>query len=479
MRATGTPAGASNLAALTDRKTVFISHANPADNDFTRWLALRLALEGYEVWCDLTKLLGGTNWWVDIEHALRNRTRKFVFVVSKTSNEANGCLKELAVADGVKSLLGDSEFIIPIKIDSLPYRDHNIYINGLNALTFTRGWAEGLRDLLHTFQEQKVPLDPSKGPGVVAAWWNDNEMNRELVRPVPQQHLTNLFRIRSMPSSIWVWTIPDGTKLTQTFPWPVYRVSDRLLSFANAKSLTGRDRSPTGGRGMEIALSVHDHPPREAGIDRSEIRTAVRQLLRQAWDKFASQKNLPLYALSSRRRTLWFPAGSASPNGTPFIGVDGNRTDRQLYGFKTVGLKKVKRFYHYGLEAQPILLPELMLALKAHVIFTPDGSSPYEEVKYQHRARRSQCKAWWNDRWRDLMLAAMSALSGGSDEIDLPLCPKNSPKLETRPAEISSPKSYIDDDVKEPSEDQIGGDEEDEELDDDDVDVAEGKVDEK
>jgi hypothetical protein len=35
---------------------VFISHANPEDNDFTRWLALQLAEDGYGVWSDLAKL---------------------------------------------------------------------------------------------------------------------------------------------------------------------------------------------------------------------------------------------------------------------------------------------------------------------------------------------------------------------------------------------------------------------------------------
>jgi hypothetical protein len=38
---------------------LFLSHANPEDNEFTLWLALQLAKEGYKVWCDLTGFLGG------------------------------------------------------------------------------------------------------------------------------------------------------------------------------------------------------------------------------------------------------------------------------------------------------------------------------------------------------------------------------------------------------------------------------------
>ena len=50
---------------------LFISHANPEDNEFAQWLALQLAKCGYPVWCDLTKLLGGETFWSDIEEALR------------------------------------------------------------------------------------------------------------------------------------------------------------------------------------------------------------------------------------------------------------------------------------------------------------------------------------------------------------------------------------------------------------------------
>ena len=58
----------------------------PEDNEFTRWLALQLANEGYGVWCDLTKVLGGERFWDNIEDAIRNRTAKFLFVLSKSSN---------------------------------------------------------------------------------------------------------------------------------------------------------------------------------------------------------------------------------------------------------------------------------------------------------------------------------------------------------------------------------------------------------
>ena len=55
----GTPSGRAAITPLAERKVVFISHANPEDNAITAWYGARLAGAGYEVWTDLTRLLGG------------------------------------------------------------------------------------------------------------------------------------------------------------------------------------------------------------------------------------------------------------------------------------------------------------------------------------------------------------------------------------------------------------------------------------
>src|ERR1035441_7587686 len=69
------------------RDTLLLSHANPEDNEFTLWLALQLANEGYRVWCDLTKLLGGEVFWDDIEEVIKTRAAKAVYVLSRTSED--------------------------------------------------------------------------------------------------------------------------------------------------------------------------------------------------------------------------------------------------------------------------------------------------------------------------------------------------------------------------------------------------------
>lgn len=106
------------------RIKIFISHATPDDNDFTRWLALKLINLGYEVWCDILELPKGTDFWKNIEQEIRQHTIKFLIVLTKTSNQRPGVLNEIAAALKVKKQLNDETFIIPLVIDqNISYDD--------------------------------------------------------------------------------------------------------------------------------------------------------------------------------------------------------------------------------------------------------------------------------------------------------------------------------------------------------------------
>jgi hypothetical protein len=121
------------------RTKIFISHATPDDNDFTRWLALKLINLGYEVWCDILELPKGTDFWKNIEQEIRQHTIKFLIVLTKTSNQRPGVLNEIAALK-VKKQLNDETFIIPLVIDeNLFYDDINIELVRLNAIDFNHG----------------------------------------------------------------------------------------------------------------------------------------------------------------------------------------------------------------------------------------------------------------------------------------------------------------------------------------------------
>src|SRR2546427_9361802 len=142
---------------MPGRDLIFVSHANPEDNPFARWLTLKLANLGYRTWCDVTRLLGGEDFWGEVERAIRENAIKFIYVLSRSSNHKLGSLKELAVADAAQKQHHLNDFIVPLRIDDLPFGDMNIESARLNAIDFSNEWAVGLKQLLKKLDEDAIP----------------------------------------------------------------------------------------------------------------------------------------------------------------------------------------------------------------------------------------------------------------------------------------------------------------------------------
>ena len=130
------------------RRLLFLSHATPDDSPFAKWLATQLAIAGYEVWCDVTQLLGGERFWRDIAEAIDAYAFRFLFVSTRQSNTKDGTLRELNLAAGAQQKRGPKNFIVPLKLDGLPFRSTHEIIRDLNFVRFEDNWAAGLAQLL-------------------------------------------------------------------------------------------------------------------------------------------------------------------------------------------------------------------------------------------------------------------------------------------------------------------------------------------
>jgi hypothetical protein len=429
---------------------VFVSHANPEDNLFTRWLALRLAREGYPVWCDLTRLLGGEDFWRDIEAAIRDRTAKFLFVLSKTSNQKQGTLMELAVARKAGKSIHD--FVIPLRIDDIRHDDINIELQRLNCIEFSKGWAGGYKVLLEKLEKDGVAKDQRFGPKSVADWWRHQFGAERGVLTSPEEYFSNWFRIKQLPDRIYFHCVPkrkeDGPDLTKEWlAYPGFFDDRFLISFAKAdnfvgliKTLIQKDKSHSFKTDEFLAGKVNEHV-----VSRRQTHNHVVQLLKIAWETMVEKRALPLYELSQKAKCFYFPTGAVESDNISFVGVKG-RTFRGVVGYKTLkpkddGIER-KRYWHFAIQARASLAPDLGYVIKPHVLFSDDGKRIWQDDKKLHRARRSQCKNWWNPDWRDRILASVSWLANGKPQFQIPVNSKFSLEVESTPVRFNSPVSY-------------------------------------
>jgi hypothetical protein len=441
----------TDSAAASDaaRDMLFVSHASPEDDEFARWLALQLAKEGYPVWCDCTKLLGGEPFWEEIETAIRIRTRRFIFVQSRNSNRKEGPLDELNLARTIRKQVADDHFIIAVRIDDLPFSEFNIRLHKLNSVDFSGNWMAGFVQLIKRLQEDGIEKNDRFGKDAVAVWWRQHFGEDEGISSVPDHYVSNRLCLHEFPKSINIIKLeaPISEKIDiSKAPFPISRHGKLVVSFASFRDLlpffealhTGNDGTDTIETSHFLDIGI---PP---VIDGPSARNHLRFLMRQGFNNLAALRGLREQPLTGRRRYFWFPANLIENDKISYRTPDGAATWKQVVGFKSLKAKDgvVRlRNWHFGIEGLPRVGFETYLAVLPHVVFSEDGKV-YESDRKQHACRRSQCRRWYNNDWRDRLLATLHFLRDGNERLRIPLAPESFGIFESEPITFESPVSY-------------------------------------
>jgi TIR domain len=416
------------------RPLVFISHATPQDNEFVLWLGTRLTALGYEVWADILKLRGGQDWTELLEVALKDRSAKLLLVATADGLSKKGVQREIKLAQQVAAKLGDTSFIIPLRKE----RYELTFDTALaQYIDFTENWGAGLVELTKTLQEYNVPRS-GPSPEVAANWRGLIDNERAPVEIAEERLVSNALSITSLPKTVGIYQaafagrdLVDAALRAVTLPH--VRIGDCLVGFCfpgdytaqlnGAFSFNVRYEIPWGefARDGFPALGV-------SGID---ARRHLISLLRQHWDAYCAVFGLQRFEFA-QRSVAWWPNHDVI--GDDFISFPSALSGvgrRQLTG------KSLDLHWHYGVSAIPRLGAHPSFTLINRVIFTTDGRTPVADAQKMHRLRRSRCKSWYSDRWRDLLLAFAHWLAQANDTITLS-CGGNAP------IEISAqPRIYL------------------------------------
>lgn len=146
--------------------------------------------------------------------------------------------------------------------------------------------------------------------------------------------------------------------------------------------------------------------------------------------------------MANNQRCFYFTGDLVKDDYIDFERLDGQKTWRNVVGFKTLLGGRV-RYWHYGITGKPILRPETLFVLKGHVLFSDDRKTLWDSKDATAKARRNQCKNWWNDDWRDRLLATMSHLTGNDATIPIRLASETAFTLSKFPMLFESPVSYL------------------------------------
>lgn len=444
------PAVLANLLPPSDdtetvdlaRDTIFLIKASPIDDEFALWLAPKLEAEGYRVFADILTLEPGDRWRRQINQALQHRAAKVLLVCRDATLADPHVLDDLDIALELSNELGDSRFIIPLRLE--PGKK----IKGVgDAVTvdFVRGWGEGLALLLDALKRQKVPR--STGQTAIDPNWEIFRRRGAISLIEEAERLTsNWLRAAEAPDVIRYFESTGASedrlldRALENFPFPCAKHSQGIITFAEQSEVDTAFAS--AGRfklNHEIPLLefVNDGFP-SLGIQRQVASNLVIAMIKQAWLSFCREKGLIEYHYSN---AVGFHASAA-------LAATGQRIPWGKQGVRRSSmLRNVAKghIWQFGVTAMPYFWPFWHLKLKSRVLFSVDNNTPeglaIDEARKLHRLRRSICKGWRNKQWHGRMLAFLELLSGDSAYIRLRLAANATLAIEAAPMLFTSPVS--------------------------------------
>ncbi|HBG70485.1 MAG: hypothetical protein A2W93_09520 [Bacteroidetes bacterium GWF2_43_63] len=426
------------------RETIFISHATPEDNDFTIWLASRLELLGYKIWIDKNGLLGGEKFWETIDNVIRDEAVKFLLVYSKNifQKDVNGIIKEGKLKDGVykeysfaesigkKYNLGD--FIILMNIDNA---DYNLFIGAdrLNQIPFYENWSSGLKQLEKKLIKEEVLKQSEYQNTGFGDWYENHFITQQKVLPKNELYYSNWWSIPKLPESFFIYQFENKEQANhiakQKTNFPISQITNNLSSFEelsdfdlqqNESKITIKPKCIFEIKVTDVLMGFES----SKFPNHRDTENHFKQLLKKVFHQIMKNRGMFWYEMANKRLAYYYTTSNLTSLKVKFDFP--NRKTNKSKNKNLIGKNSTNGYWHFAVSVKPILSPVLSFSLKNHIAFTDDGLNVWKTDKNEvdkekiHRERRKKGKRLFNEDWRDLFLAFISALKkDGKIEIKL------------------------------------------------------------
>src|ERR1700722_17523525 len=201
---------------------LFISCA-PEGTALARWLARKLAANGYPVWFEKMKSLGGEAWPQTTDEAVKSRTFRMLALMSEHSLRKKKPMRERMLAQRVVRQQNISDFLIPLKLDD---SEPDELTSAAPPISFTDGWANGWKALLAKLDSVKAPRSLKNGAQLAAASFPRGD---DLINEAGGRLFANLVQVKSFPNTRRVFQATDNFSAEEMKDledeWTFYEIS--------------------------------------------------------------------------------------------------------------------------------------------------------------------------------------------------------------------------------------------------------------
>ena len=381
---------------------LFISYA-PEDSIFATWLTQRLTAEGYRVWCEQFKLLGGETYPDDIDEAIRKNTFRVVALYSNASLAKPEIMRQRALALSIAAER-QNDFLIPLQLDGISLDQLDRVTSSLKFISFEENWARGLKQLLAKLESIDCPKPVYDGKSIAAEVF----LERDVVSEEPELLFSNCLEIVEIPKAIHRLKSERGITLEESrqlqFKWAHRRVnSETVLCFHEPSSLVRDKYQFTFSGGASCAETKQ--------IEGSWIRNLVSELVRKSLVVKCHDKGL-LYCPVTNLH--YFPYNIVEGNRLKYAKPDGTRTYVNAAGQRKYWQPSRSEYYRYHLApvfwVSQKLFEDFVVLVRVRIRLTDTKGILLSGRKVQSR-RKDLCRDWWNNDWLNRILAICQYLA--------------------------------------------------------------------
>lgn len=357
---------------------LFISYASE-DYSVAEWLTLKLTTEGYKVWCDQVKLLGGESYPKDIDKALKERTYRVLALISKHSLNKENPTKErtLALNIGKKRQI---EFLIPLNLDETSPSELNWMISDITFIPFHE-MAEGFSRLLKKLNSIETPKFED-GKSKICDWFiaRDNAVAKQ------ETLWTNLIPVKEMPSAVSQYSCDMKDIEKNKIDWCYWKQNDETCwAFAPP---------PNGNEFKRLITIAWDSYETYGGI---KLTNLFKILCNVLLTRHCVRNGMQLFG-----KDLFFPKGFFKDDKLKYVNNKNKQTYIKAVGertFYSMGQKEINRYHLMPvLKFIPYLYGTAVIQLNIRLFITDLSENPIPPTKMNSRRKRL-CKDWWNYKW--------------------------------------------------------------------------------
>jgi hypothetical protein len=398
------------LKTAENKKHLFLSFA-PADRIFAEWLTRKLTAEGYLVWCESYKILGGERYPNDVNSAIKNETFRMIALYSNASLVNAEVMRQRALALNIGEDRG-IDFVIPIRLENFDASHLDRETSTLAFVPFENNWAKGLKQILEKLKSINCPRPLADGK--LAA--TEVFFEKDVLSEEPEQLYTNCFAVESIPKAIYKFEVKEDffDSEKENFSWAYRKLNDReVFSFHHppGELIKEYNIKESGGYSWQDVEKIEWT---EKG-DRKWILAVnlVSELIRKSLIAKCHQKGLKF---SPDTELHHFPYGLLARNRLPVILPEG----KKIPPLAACGEKKFfkpknqSEYYKYHLAPTFFIRTDLfqnfvaLVRIRIHLTDQSGAALPSRKINSR---RKHLCKSWWNDNWFKRILAVVQFLS--------------------------------------------------------------------